>query len=129
MPSWARRALRVAWVAAFLAVHLVNPVLQARSDAAGWTGTELEPKAGRLPYLPRQSWSPSVNDRDAATVRKAEPQRPKLPWPALQLLAAGGVPAGLHPVTNPPALAPETSPAYLLPYLEGTPDSWRSPPL
>jgi hypothetical protein len=131
MPSSAplRRAITATGVAVFLAVHLANPLLQSPHLAPGWTRNECEQKHGRLPYLPRQSWSPSVNDSKESVLRKrGEPRPTGAAAGPLTLAAATPGSARLRPRTLPPTLDTLTCPAYLLPFVVGAPPSWRPPP-
>jgi hypothetical protein len=114
-------------IATFLAVHLVNPILQARREESAWKRSDYHQQSSRLPYLPRQSWSPRVNDREESSVRKNEAPRFKAPPVSVLKLAAFPSSAErLRPGHYPPVLDSLTRPDYL--QLERTPFSWLSPP-
>ena len=123
------RTLAVFCVGAFLSINLANPILVAHCDAAAWASSEFEQQAGRLPYLPRQSWSPSADELAEAALRKTEPPRFKTPPASVPELAASPSADRFHPGKYPPLLEPLTRPAYLHPDLDGAPVSWRPPPL
>ncbi len=124
-----RRTLTVLCVATFLSVHLVNPILVAHREAAGWASSDFEQQAGRLPYLPRQSWSPSQEDRSEAAKRKTEPTRGRNVPSSVPMLAAQSAAERFHPGGHPLILVPLTRPAYLHPDLDGAPLSGLPPPL
>jgi len=124
------RIIAALCVATFLSVNLINPILVAYREAAGWASSEFELQAGRLPYLPRQSWSPSQEDRSEAMFRKAGPPCGKfVPWSVPALAAQPVATERFHPGGHPPIFVPLTRPAYLHPDLDSGPLSGLPPPL
>jgi hypothetical protein len=123
------RVLTALGVATFLAVNLINPILIAYREAAGWASSEFEHQAGRLPYIPRQSWSPSQESRIESGLRKAEPPRERSVPSSVLVLAAQSAAERFHPDGHPPILVPLTRPAYLHPNLDSAPLSGLPPPL
>jgi hypothetical protein len=123
------RVLILLCIASFLSINLANPILVGRREAADWASSEFGPKAGRLPTLPRQSWSPSAEDRAQAAIRKGD--SPPLPRPPSSIASLANLGRAMGPcpaAKYPPALGLLTLPSYLQPYLEGSPFTSRPPP-